>query len=194
MELFWEHGYEGTSLSLLTGAMGITSTSLYAAFGSKEQIFREAVALYNAPEGAATDRAFAEPTTARRAIEAMLRGNADAYVDPSTPRGCMVVLAGLNLTTANEGIGHYLAECRRQDHAKTRARLERGVVEGDVPPWADLETMASYYTTVLQGLSIQARDGCTREQAHAVIDSAMLAWDALIRKPGERTGADRAGA
>lgn len=179
MMLFWTHGYEGTSLNLLTSAMGITSTSLYAAFGTKEEIFREAIRLYNSPDSSPTDRALATMPTAREAIEDMLRANADSYVDPATPPGCMVVLAGLNLTSTNKGIGEYLAECRREDQAKVERRLARGVEDGELPADADITAMASYYMTVLHGLSIRARDGCTREEAHAVIDGAMLTWDQL---------------
>ncbi|WP_190821445.1 TetR/AcrR family transcriptional regulator [Saccharopolyspora pogona] len=180
MELFWERGYEATSLSDLTGAMGISSPSLYAAFGSKEDLFREAVGLYNGADEAVGERSLQRQPTARRAIEAMLRDNADAYVDPSTPRGCMVVLAATNCTPQNARIRDYLAECRRDDFRAVRARLDRGITDGDVPPGADLETISSFYLTVLQGLSIQARDGSSRETMHAVIDCAMLAWDGMV--------------
>ncbi|GAA4901897.1 TetR/AcrR family transcriptional regulator [Streptomonospora salina] len=183
MVLFWEHGYEGTSLSALTSAMGITATSLYAAFGSKEQVFREAVELYNS-DSAASEEALAAGPTAREAIETMLRENAAAYVDPSTPRGCMVVLAGMNLTAANEGVGRYLAACRAGDRANVVARLRRGVREGELSSSADPEDVADYYLTVLHGLSIQARDGFTLEQADAVVDTAMAAWDGFARGSG----------
>lgn len=183
MELFWKHGYEGASLSMLTDAMGITRKSLYAAFHSKEDLFREAVELYNSAGGGPENDTLGSAATAREAVEATLRENADAYVDPRTPRGCMVVLAGLNLTAAHEAIGDHLAELRRQDHAALLARLDRGVAEGDVPAATDTATLASYYLTVLQGLSIQARDGCSRELAHAIVDCAMAAWDTLLAPP-----------
>ncbi|MEV0085181.1 TetR/AcrR family transcriptional regulator [Saccharopolyspora sp. NPDC003752] len=186
MELFWERGYEATSLSDLTGAMGISSPSLYAAFGSKEDLFREAVALYNSADEAVGDRSLQSQPTARRAIEAMLRDNADAYVDPDTPRGCMVVLAATNCTPENERIWDFLAECRKDDFRAVLARLERGVADGDVPAGADLEKIASFCLTVLQGLSIQARDGSSREAVHAVIDCAMLAWDGMMAAPEVR--------
>lgn len=186
MMLFWEHGYEGTSMSMLTSAMGITPTSLYAAFGGKDQLFREAVELYNSVDNSPTDAAL-EETTTRGAIEAMLRMNAEAYIDPETPQGCMVVLAGLNLATGNEHVGRYLAECRRRDYTKVLERVERGITEGELPQELAPSVVASYSLTVLHGLSIQARDGCTRDQAHAIIDGAMMGWDELVRRVGETT-------
>ncbi|WP_438006816.1 TetR/AcrR family transcriptional regulator [Sorangium sp. So ce321] len=179
MEVFWERGYEGTSLSDLTAAMGINSPSLYAAFGCKESLFREAVSLYNEVEGAAVARAMREEPTARRAVEAMLRGNAEAYVSPGKPSGCMIVLAATLGTQESEAVRSHLAEVRRGALVELQRRLERGVVEGDLPAGTDTAALAAFYTTVLQGLSIQARDGASREALLAVVDCAMAAWDAL---------------
>lgn len=86
----------------------------------------------------------------------------------------MVVLAGLNLGSGHDHIGRYLAECRRSDHTKVMQRVERSIEEGDLPQGVDASALVSYCLTVMHGLSIQARDGCTHEQAHAVIDAAML--------------------
>jgi AcrR family transcriptional regulator len=103
MELFWQRGYESTSIADPTDVMGIHSPSPYAAFGSKEALFREAVELYDAREGEVTRRAFAEPT-ARAAVEAMLRGNADTFADPATPTGCMVVLGSIAVPDEAGGV------------------------------------------------------------------------------------------
>lgn len=180
MEVFWKHGYEGASLNDLVRAMGINPTSLYAAFGSKEELFRQAVQLYDETDGAATNHALREAATAREAVELMLRANADRYVLPEKPGGCMLVLAATNCTPKNEGVRRYLAGWRRDTVAAIRQRLERGIAEGDVPPGTDAATVASFYGTVLHGLSVEARDGASRETLRKVVDCAMAAWDRVV--------------
>ncbi|MBF6115679.1 TetR/AcrR family transcriptional regulator [Nocardia terpenica] len=176
MEVFWEHGYEGASMGDLTAAMGINSPSLYAAFGCKEALFREAVDLYSRCEGSHTERALREQPTARASIEAMLRDNAVAYTAADTPHGCMVVLAGSTYTTRNTAIRDFLIEKRRQTTENVRHRLERGITDGDLPAHTDTAALARFYTTVLYGLSIQARDGATHPDLIASIDTALSAW------------------
>jgi AcrR family transcriptional regulator len=178
MEVFWERGYEGASVSELTGAMGINSPSLYAAFGSKEILFRQAVALYAGVEGSITERALREGATARDAVEQMLRENACEYTDPDTPTGCMLVL-GATAWTENDSVREYVAEYRREAHDALRERIERGIADGDLPSGANAAGIAAFYATVLEGLSIQARDGATREELNVIIDSAMAGWNAL---------------
>jgi AcrR family transcriptional regulator len=176
MEVFWERGYEGSSLSDLTAAMGINPPSLYAVFGSKVALFQDAVALYDATEGAAAHVALRDEPTARQAIEAVLRLNAAAFADPATPSGCMIVLAATNCAPANDGVRDHLMEWRRNDRAAVRERMERGVVDGDVPAGVDVDDLASFYVTVLHGLAIQARDGASHATLDAVVDRAMSAW------------------
>jgi AcrR family transcriptional regulator len=179
MELFWEHGYEGTSIKDLTQVMGINPPSLYAAFESKEGLFREAIALYAATDGAVTDRALREEPTARDAIEAMLRGNARLDSQPGRSGGCMFVLAATNYSARNGEIRDYLAEERRKTVAAIERRLERGVAEGEIPPAADVQAVAAFYGGVLHGISIEARDGVPRSRLDSIVDSAMAAWGVL---------------
>jgi AcrR family transcriptional regulator len=183
MEVFWEHGYEGASVGDLTTAMGIRPPSLYAAFGCKEELFREAVALYEDVEGAPPLRALREAPTAREGVEAMLRTNAQAYTEPGRPTGCMVVLAATTYTPSTQGIRDFLAEQRRLSTAVVRERLDRGHADGDLPSGADTGALAAYVSSVQFGMSVQARDGATRGELFAVVDTAMAGWERAARPP-----------
>ncbi|MFD6201333.1 TetR/AcrR family transcriptional regulator [Streptomyces rubiginosohelvolus] len=182
MEVFWELGYEGTKLTDLTGAMNINSASLYNTFGSKEQLFREAVALYGSTTGSATARALREEPTARAAVEAMLRGNIDIFADTGTPTGCMIVLAAANCAHQNRGVAEHLAGHRRRTVAELEERLQRAITEGELAPETDVRSVADFYATILYGLSIEARDGVPVERLRSTVDRAVGLWDTLVRQ------------
>jgi AcrR family transcriptional regulator len=184
LDVFWERGYEGTSLSDLAQAMGIASASIYACFGSKEALFRQVMALYGATSGEPPRRALREQPTARAAIQAMLRATADEITRPGIPHYCMFILAAPTGAIENSGVREFLAGLRRGMLAEIRDRLARGVADGDlVASPASLDAIARYYTTVVQGLSVQARDGATRADLETVITCAMAAWDTLANRP-----------
>jgi AcrR family transcriptional regulator len=183
MELFWAQGYEGTTLTDLQKAMGgITAPSFYAAFGAKEELFREAVELYKKTQGAPVVKALLEGLTARASLEAMLRSAAESVCGQSNPRGCLMVLGGINCTPANQGIEDFLREQRAVREKVIRQRLRRGIAEGDLPRATDINALASFYTSVVDGMAIQSRDGASRKTLHAIVDCAMAAWDNLAEK------------
>ena len=122
-----------------------------------------------------------EPATARESIDALLRSNALAFSQPDAPRGCMVVLGALLCSAPNQQVQEDLRAIRLETIEAIRTRIRRGIAEGDVPASADADALGGYYATVLNGLSIQARDGAPREALIATVDCAMAAWDAMAR-------------
>jgi AcrR family transcriptional regulator len=184
LDLFWERGYEGTSLNDLAEAMGIASASIYACFGNKENLFRQVMALYGTTSGEPPRRALREQPTARAAVHAMLRATADQITGPNTPHYCMLILAAPTGAVENHAVRDFLADRRRDMNRTIKDRLARGVTDGDLAaPPASLDAIARYYTTVVQGLSVQARDGATRAELETVITCAMAAWDTLTSAP-----------
>lgn len=185
MEVFWQRGYEGTTLADLTAAMGINRPSLYGAFGNKEALFSEALALYEAREGAAITAGLTEAPTARAAIETTLRHNAKVYVEEGRPRGCMIVLSSLVGTPESEPVRALLASRRQGGEDELCARIARGQAEGDVPAEADPAQLAAFYTTILQGMSVAARDGADRARLDRIVTNAMACWPAgSVRREG----------
>lgn len=180
MEQFWLHGYEGTSMTDLTAAMKINSPSLYAAFGSKEQLFREAVAYYNDTEGAGGLTALKDAPTAAEGVAAFLRRNVTAFCDPGRPRGCMIVLSATTATDRTQEVHDHLSEWRLATERDFCERVQRGISDGDVPVGTDGRVVAAFYNTVNHGMALQARDGADLEKLSGIAEGAIAAWPAVI--------------
>jgi AcrR family transcriptional regulator len=171
-DAFWARGFEGTSMADLVAATGLASARLYAAFGSKEAMFRAAVERYEAGEGGFADRALAEEPTARRGLERMLRDAVDTYTRPE-PRGCMVVGAATNCAPENDAVRDWLEQHRKQRTESITARLRSAVAAGELPRNTDVRAVGDAFAALLHGLSVQARDGVPRRRLLALIAPAM---------------------
>jgi AcrR family transcriptional regulator len=175
MTVFWSKGYEGTSLSDLTEAMGISRPSLYAAYGNKEELFRKALERYGEGPSAYERDALAQPT-ARAVAEALLRGAADVQTDPATPAGCLAVLGTTYCAEESSPIGKTVIAFRVAGHAAIRERFERARAEGDLPAEADPAALTHYIGTVVCGMAVLAASGATRAELERVIELTMRAW------------------
>ncbi len=172
LELFWRQGYAGTSIADLTRAMGITPPSLYAAFGSKERLYHEVLDLYAATLGAYFMKSLAEEPTARACVERMLKEAGTVYA----ARGCMLIGGALACAPENAMVAADLARRRGSGKAALVERLARAVAEGELAPGTDVTALGTYYVAVVQGLSVQARDGASRRDLEAIAALAMAAW------------------
>jgi AcrR family transcriptional regulator len=177
LEVFWRKGYEGTSLQDLTDAMNVNRPSLYAAFGSKEELFRRALDRYAEGPAAYARDATNEPT-ARAVAERLLRGGVELVTDPAKPQGCFVVQAALACGEAAESVKQALSARRAAGQAALRERFERAAAEGDLPAGVDCADLACYVVTVLHGVAVQAAGGAAREELHRVVEMALRAWPA----------------
>jgi AcrR family transcriptional regulator len=180
MRIFWLLGYDATSMADLRAALGLTQASLYAAFGNKERLFREAVDRYRRTVSVATARALGTGLSARDAIHAMLQAAIDAYTAPGSPRGCLVILGVTNYAVENKAVHDHLLSIRREVSHSILERLKRGQREGDLPKTAPVVALAAYYTTVLHGLALQSKDGASRKTLSQIVEIAMANWNQIV--------------
>jgi AcrR family transcriptional regulator len=176
MMLFWRQGFESTSISDLTSALGINPPSLYAAFGDKERLFREAAQRYQEASDRATERVMAEAATAREAIERLLIGAASGMSKPGQPGACMLVIAAGSCIAASPALLEELSQLRDRARRAMQRRVERAIEEKELGAEVDPAALARFYATVVQGMSTQRVDGATKKELLATVAMAMRAW------------------
>ncbi|MFF4170685.1 TetR/AcrR family transcriptional regulator [Streptomyces sp. NPDC001744] len=176
--LFWEHGYEGTSIADLTRAMGVSPPSLYAAFGDKRTLFTEVVDRYGGTFGAFMGRALEAEDDTRTGFARMLREAATSYTDPHHPAGCLVISAATNYSAQTADVERDLRERRVANVRDFEERLADAGRAGALPAGAEPRALAVYFAAVVQGMSQQARDGASAAELERVAEFAMAAWPA----------------
>jgi len=175
VEVFWRHGYEGSSIAALNEAMGISTPSLYAAFGNKDELFRKAVERYDEKQGELFRSALEEPT-ARRVFECLIRAAIVQATRPRHPDGCLLVQGALASGPEADPAKMTLIRYRHAAEAAIRERFERAAREGDLPPPLDPKQLARFVWTVNQGVAVQAAGGATRSELEAVCAMALRCW------------------
>ncbi len=170
MKLFCKHGYEGVSIADLTTAMNISPPSLYAAFGGKEALFREALELYqqrpDLPHLACTG-------SVRDQIKALLYDTVRAATDPDFPAGCMVSAGMLTCRPEHEGLADSVAGLRTARCDLIATHLQNAVESGELPDTADTKAIGRYVMALAQGIAIQAHDGASTAELFALVDVAL---------------------
>jgi AcrR family transcriptional regulator len=175
LHVFWRKGYEGTTLPELTRAMGINRPSLYAAFGSKEELFRKALDRY-AEGPAGYVREALDAPTARAVAEQLLSGTIDLVTDQRNPPGCLLVQGGLACGDAAESVRRELVARRLAAEAAIRKRFARARSEGDLPADTQPADLARYVLAVMHGIAVQAAGGASRGELRRVADMALRSW------------------
>ena len=186
MEVFWEKGFEGTSIADLTEAMGINPPSLYAAFGDKERLFLAATERYLSMRGDSCP--YDDEPTAEGAVRELLTYMAEELTGSGHPRGCLMVMSVATSTNASAELQAALARKRAESRGHLKARIERGIRDAELPRDTDAGELADFYFTILSGMSLRAKGGTTRKSLLAIVKTAMRAWP---RQPGTATRAAR---
>ena len=182
LDMFWAKGYEGTSLSDLTNAMGINRPSLYAAFGNKQALFRKALDLYQREQGAFFAEALEAPT-ARGVAERLLYGALESYASRNRPRGCLVVSHSVACGGEAEPVRAEVQARLAAFASALTARFERARQAGEFPDGIEASALAGYLTMMTQGLALQAGQGTARQELERLVETALLLWPSRSAVP-----------
>ncbi len=175
--LFWERGYEGTSVEDLTTAMGITTQSLYAAFGSKAELYRQALAWYQQEIGILARRPFAEEPDVSKAIGRSIRELAVQFTRVDLPHGCMRSTALIRCAIQHHDIAAHTASLRTDTVQAIKARLDKGREDGQLAKGTDTAALAGFIHALIVGMSVAAQDGSTTAELLPFADFAVGAID-----------------
>ena len=175
LRVFWEKGYDGTSLNDLTAAMGITRPSLYAAFGNKESLFRKALDLYEREKLDYIGKALEQPT-ARGVAEVMLRGSVDNVMSSDQPHGCLGVITSVACGPESQSVREDVVKRGEVGKKALIERFDRAKVEGDLPSHIDPEGLMRVLIAMLQGISVQANQGASRSELEHLVETGLLLW------------------
>jgi AcrR family transcriptional regulator len=172
MLLFWERGFEGASMAELTRAMGLSPSSIYAAFGDKQALFSLAVRRYlNTRAQYATDAL--QEQTLERVIRALFDNTVAFLTTRGHPPSCMTLAGAMGCGVDAAPARDLLTEVRKQNEAAIRARLLKARKSGELSKDIDVNDYTRYLSSILAGLSVQAANGSTKAELRRTAEMAL---------------------
>lgn len=184
VRVFWENGYSGTSLADLTSALGINKPSMYAAFGNKEQLFAKALGFYLVNYRGPVVELLTQPSEAplKQRLRAFLSGVIDVVANPGSPKGCFYTKSccEADSNAIPEELTDLIQEIGLGNEQMLMEQLAKEQTNGELAQEVDVKTMASYLLTVMTGLSVQAKNGRTREELLPVVDMVVSSLPGVL--------------
>ena len=176
MLLFWERGFEQTSVDELAAAMGIRTSSLYSSFGDKEELFLAAVDHYRTGRGSIYDKVVNEGKTAREGFTKLFKLAAKEMTRQDQPRGCMLSLALPTCSPKYDELQKELDRLRMISETIWINRLQAAVQSKEIPKSTNLRLLAAFFRTTLFGMTLQARAGASQSLLLEIGKLALQVW------------------
>jgi AcrR family transcriptional regulator len=172
MLLFWERGYEGTSMADLTQAMGLNPSSIYAAYGDKYALFQLAVKRYMEMRAQYAGKALEEPTL-EKVVRALFDNTVAFLTTPGHPARCMTLSGAVGCSADATPARDIMTEIRKQNEAVMRERFIRARKSGELPKGINVDDYTRYLSAIIGGLSIQAANGSTKAELNRTAQMAL---------------------
>ncbi len=183
MMLFWQHGYEATSLADLVEATGAKAPTLYAEFTNKEGLFRAVLDRYIARFSEKHRAAlFCEEKPVEQALREYLQALANCFAGSETPAGCFLVNTAATVSASSEPIADTI-RARQTDQEQTLLGfLQQRQLRGEIPQQVNLPSLALFLSCLIHGMSVSAREGATPGKLTQVIDTTLRLWPTLLQE------------
>ncbi len=172
MLLFWERGFEGTSMAELTQAMGLSPSSIYAAFGDKHALFSIAVKRYMESRAQYASKALEEPTL-EKVIRALFDNTVAFLTSPGHPPTCMTLAGAVGCSVEASPARDIMTEIRKQNEVAMKGRFLRARKSGELSKHINVDDYTRYLSSILAGLSIQAANGSTKAELKRTTQMAL---------------------
>ena len=172
MLLFWERGYEGTSMADLTEAMGLNPSSIYAAFGDKHALFKLAVKRYMEMRAQYAGKALEEPTL-EKVVRALFDNTVAFLIARGHPPTCMTLAGAVGCSVEAAPARDIMTEIRKQNEVTMRERFIKARKNGEFPKGINVDDYTRYLSSILAGLSIQAANGSTKAELQRTSQMAL---------------------
>lgn len=157
MEVFWEKGYNATSISDLVMKLGINRASLYDTFGGKRLLFEKALQLYKVTNRADFISFLDSQPSVKEGLLKLFTMMIEAGVQATDPKGCLVVNTATEWIPCDKSIRLHIDENRKDYESLFYSYLKKGVAKGEISPDKDLHTLASYLFMMQNGLQVIAK-------------------------------------
>ncbi|XTZ36880.1 TetR/AcrR family transcriptional regulator [Salmonella enterica] len=182
MTLFWQHGYEATSLSDLVEATGAKAPTLYAEFTNKEGLFRAVLDRYITRFARQHESLLqSEEKSVEQALQDYFTAVARCFTSTDTPAGCFMINTSATLAASSQPI----AETIKSRHAQQEETLLQFLIQrqqrGEIPPSTDPAKLAQFLGCILQGMSISAREGASCDKLLQITTTTLRLWPELLK-------------
>ncbi|MCZ4674882.1 TetR family copper-responsive transcriptional repressor ComR [Citrobacter sedlakii] len=182
MTLFWQHGYEATSLSDLVEATGAKAPTLYAEFTNKEGLFRAVLDRYIARFAAKHEaQLFCEEKSVEAALEDYFTAVATCFTSKDTPAGCFMINTSATLAAASREIAHTVKSRHAMQEQTLTRFLQQRQMRAEIPAQCNVQHLAEYLNCILQGMSISAREGASFDTLMQITRTTLRLWPELLK-------------
>ncbi len=187
MLLFWRKGFHATSITDLCEAIGVSTPSLYAAFGNKESLYTEAVELYMKVTEDSLWAYLKQSPSARTGMRDLLIATAkELTATKAHPSGCFVTLATID-EDMPPSVSKAILKSRNAWLETIRMHVRRAVKNRELPEATDVDGMSRFFQAIVQSIGIQAHDGATASDLEGMVETAMTIWPTKVKSQHNAT-------